>query len=83
MFCLHAVVDSLTRSMALEWGTDYGICVNGIISSPIEGAPRMDILSPNKFLGDLQKNQPLYKEGENGMLLWRSSIWHLTLVSIS
>ena len=64
MFCLHAVVDSLTRSMALEWGTDYGICVNGIASGPIEGISRMDILSPKEFLGDLWKNQPLYKEGE-------------------
>ena len=64
MFYLHAAVDSLTRSMALEWGTYYGICVNGIASGPIEGTPRMDILSPKEFLGDLQKNQPLYKEWE-------------------
>ena len=43
MFCLHAVVDSLTRSMALEWGTDYGICVNGITSGPIEGIPGISL----------------------------------------
>ena len=64
MFCLHVVIDSLTRSMALEWGTNYGICVNGISPGPIEGTPGMDILSPKEFLGDLRKNQPLYKEGE-------------------
>ena len=64
MFCLQVAIDSLTRSMALEWGIDYGICVNDIASSPIEGTLGMDILSPKEFLGDLQKNQPLYKEGE-------------------
>jgi 2,4-dienoyl-CoA reductase [(3E)-enoyl-CoA-producing], peroxisomal len=50
--------------MALEWGTNYGIRVNGIAPGPIEGTTGMDILSPKEFLGDLWKNQPLYKEGE-------------------
>ena len=50
--------------MALEWGIDCGIHVNGIAPGPIEGTPRMDILSPKELLGDLRKNQPLYKEGE-------------------
>ncbi|GLJ32960.1 hypothetical protein SUGI_0663720 [Cryptomeria japonica] len=59
-----AAVDSLTRSLALEWGTDYGIRVNGIAPGPIEGTPGMDKVAPKEILGDLQTSQPLYKQGE-------------------
>ena len=40
-----SAVDSLTRSLALEWGSD-GIRVNGIAPGPIEGTPGMTKLSP-------------------------------------
>lgn len=40
-----AAVDSITRSLALEWGSD-GIRVNGIAPGPIEGTPGMTKLSP-------------------------------------
>jgi peroxisomal 2,4-dienoyl-CoA reductase len=40
-----AAVDSITRSLALEWGAD-GIRVNGIAPGPIEGTPGMTKLSP-------------------------------------
>uniref|UniRef100_A0A0C9RSC0 2,4-dienoyl-CoA reductase [(3E)-enoyl-CoA-producing] n=1 Tax=Wollemia nobilis TaxID=56998 RepID=A0A0C9RSC0_9CONI len=59
-----AAVDSLTRSFALEWGTDYGIRVNGIAPGPIEGTPGMDKLAPKEVTGDLRETQPLYRVGE-------------------
>lgn len=40
-----SAVDSMTRSLALEWGSD-GIRVNGIAPGPIEGTPGMTKLSP-------------------------------------
>ena len=40
-----SAVDSITRSLALEWGTDR-IRVNGIAPGPIEGTPGMTKLSP-------------------------------------
>lgn len=40
-----AAVDSLTRSLALEWG-GYGIRVNGVAPGPIEGTAGMTKLAP-------------------------------------
>ncbi|KAK0596293.1 hypothetical protein LWI29_014436 [Acer saccharum] len=34
-----AAIDSVTRNLALEWGTDYDIRVNGIAPGPISGTP--------------------------------------------
>lgn len=49
-FQVHAsaaksAVDSMTRTLALEWGSD-NIRVNGIAPGPIEGTPGMTKLSP-------------------------------------
>ncbi|MCO5572039.1 hypothetical protein L7F22_025790 [Adiantum nelumboides] len=43
-----AAIDSLTRSLALEWGTDYGLRVNGIAPGPIKGTPGMQKLAPDE-----------------------------------
>lgn len=43
-----AAVDSLTRSLALEWGVDYGIRVNGIAPGPIKDTTGMDKLAPDE-----------------------------------
>ncbi|KAJ3693524.1 hypothetical protein LUZ60_009004 [Juncus effusus] len=69
-----AAVDSLTRSLALEWGTDYGIRVNGIAPGPIGDTPGMRKLAPQEMnprlasqeTGDsgLRDEMPLFKLGE-------------------
>ncbi|KAI5062997.1 hypothetical protein GOP47_0021544 [Adiantum capillus-veneris] len=43
-----AAIDSLTRSLALEWGTDYGIRVNGIAPGPIKDTPGIQKLAPDE-----------------------------------
>ncbi|KAI3943506.1 hypothetical protein MKW92_004479 [Papaver armeniacum] len=42
-----AAIDDMTRSLALEWGTDYDIRVNGIAPGPIGGTPGLSKLDPN------------------------------------
>ncbi|KAF9587616.1 hypothetical protein IFM89_004448 [Coptis chinensis] len=59
-----AAVDSLTRSLALEWGTDYDIRVNGIAPGPIEGTPGMSKLGPDEAKSKIGDMLPLYKLGE-------------------
>ncbi|KAF3325735.1 peroxisomal 2,4-dienoyl-CoA reductase [Carex littledalei] len=59
-----AAVDSITRSLALEWGTDYNIRVNGIAPGPIEGTPGMRKLAPEEMGPKLREQMPLYKQGE-------------------
>ena len=49
-----AAVDSITRSLALEWGT-AGIRVNGIAPGPIEGTPGMTKLSPGIYGDDMNE----------------------------
>lgn len=44
----QAAIDSLTRSLALEWGTDYGIRCNAIAPGPIAGTPGIDKLVPEE-----------------------------------
>ncbi|XP_072963640.1 peroxisomal 2,4-dienoyl-CoA reductase [(3E)-enoyl-CoA-producing]-like [Typha angustifolia] len=58
-----AAVDSITRSLALEWGTDYDIRVNGIAPGPIEGTPGMRKLAP-KEMKSAHYDRPLYRFGE-------------------
>uniref|UniRef100_A0A6V7PUR3 2,4-dienoyl-CoA reductase [(3E)-enoyl-CoA-producing] n=1 Tax=Ananas comosus var. bracteatus TaxID=296719 RepID=A0A6V7PUR3_ANACO len=59
-----AAVDSITRSLALEWGTDYDIRVNGIAPGPIEGTPGMRKLAPEEMKVRTQEYMPLFKLGQ-------------------
>ncbi|PIA37701.1 hypothetical protein AQUCO_03000328v1 [Aquilegia coerulea] len=59
-----AAVDSLTRNLALEWGTDYDIRVNGIAPGPIEGTPGMSKLGPDEAKSKSKEYMPLYKLGQ-------------------
>lgn len=42
-----AAIDSMTRSLALEWG-EYGIRVNGVAPGPIRGTAGMSKLAPGE-----------------------------------
>lgn len=64
-----AAVDSLTRSLALEWGTDYGIRCNGIAPGPISDTPGMDKLAP----AEVVKGENMVKMGEK---------WDIAMVAI-
>ncbi|KAG5252585.1 Short-chain dehydrogenase-reductase [Salix suchowensis] len=44
-----AAVDAIGRNLALEWGTDYDIRVNGIAPGPIGGTPGMSKLVPDEI----------------------------------
>lgn len=59
-----AAVDSLTRSLALEWGTDYDIRVNGIAPGPIEDTTGLSKLAPDEIRSKAREREPLYKLGE-------------------
>ncbi|ONK60956.1 uncharacterized protein A4U43_C08F24500 [Asparagus officinalis] len=59
-----AAVDSITRSLALEWGTDYNIRVNGIAPGPIEGTPGFQKLAPEEMKSKAKEYMPLYRTGE-------------------
>ncbi|XVE67551.1 hypothetical protein DITRI_Ditri08aG0169900 [Diplodiscus trichospermus] len=58
-----AAVDSITRSLALEWGTDHDIQVNGIAPGGIEDTAGAIKLAPVEILSKV-KERPLYKFGE-------------------
>lgn len=59
----QAAVDSITRSLALEWGTDYDIRVNGIAPGPIDDTPGLSKLAPGDVLSS-REQMPLFKLGE-------------------
>ncbi|XP_052884841.1 peroxisomal 2,4-dienoyl-CoA reductase [(3E)-enoyl-CoA-producing]-like isoform X1 [Gossypium arboreum] len=59
-----AAVDSITRNLALEWGTDYDIRVNGIAPGPIGDTPGMSKLVPDEIKSKTREVMPLYKIGE-------------------
>ncbi|WVZ64249.1 hypothetical protein U9M48_013801 [Paspalum notatum var. saurae] len=59
-----AGVDSITRSLALEWGTDYDIRVNGIAPGPIKDTPGMRKLAPEEMGKVKRQMMPLSKFGE-------------------
>ncbi|KAI3921411.1 hypothetical protein MKW98_013345 [Papaver atlanticum] len=60
-----AAVDAITRSLALEWGTDYDIRVNGIAPGPIGDTPGLSKLAPDEMkIKHSEDSRPLYKAGE-------------------
>ncbi|CAH2053875.1 unnamed protein product, partial [Thlaspi arvense] len=59
-----AAVDATTRNLALEWGTDYEIRVNGIAPGPIRGTPGMSKLVPEEIESQARELMPLYKLGD-------------------
>ncbi|GAQ88629.1 Dienoyl-CoA Reductase [Klebsormidium nitens] len=59
-----AAIDSLTRSLALEWGHPYRIRVNGIAPGPIADTTGLFKLNPGTELPDVSELVPLRKVGE-------------------
>ncbi|CAO2816589.1 unnamed protein product [Amaranthus hypochondriacus] len=59
-----AAIDATTRNLALEWGTDYDIRVNGIAPGPIGDTPGMSKLAPDEITSKAKEYMPLYKLGE-------------------
>ncbi|KAL0306098.1 UNVERIFIED_CONTAM: Peroxisomal 2,4-dienoyl-CoA reductase [Sesamum radiatum] len=59
-----AAVDALTRNLALEWGTDYDIRVNGIAPGPIGDTAGLSKLLPKEINNKTRDYMPLYKVGE-------------------
>ncbi|KAJ9673079.1 hypothetical protein PVL29_026386 [Vitis rotundifolia] len=59
-----AAVDATTRNLALEWGTDYDIRVNGIAPGPIGDTAGMSKLAPEEISNKAREVMPLYKLGE-------------------
>ncbi|KAK0596364.1 hypothetical protein LWI29_014964 [Acer saccharum] len=57
-------IDSVTRNLALEWGIDYDIRVNGIAPGPISGTPCMSKLAPDEIDNKAREYMPLYKLGD-------------------
>ncbi|KAL1814151.1 hypothetical protein ACET3Z_024216 [Daucus carota] len=72
-----AAVDALTRNLALEWGTDYDIRVNGIAPGPIGDTAGMRKLGPDEIENSSRKEMPLYKLGEK----WDIAVAALYLTS--
>lgn len=54
----------MTRNLALEWGTDYDIRVNGIAPGPIGDTAGMSKLAPDEISNKSKDYMPLYKLGE-------------------
>ncbi|CAN6689052.1 unnamed protein product [Malus baccata var. baccata] len=59
-----AAVDATMRNLALEWGTDYDIRVNGIAPGPIGDTPGMSKLAPAEINSKARDYMPLYKLGD-------------------
>ncbi|XP_028771808.1 peroxisomal 2,4-dienoyl-CoA reductase-like isoform X1 [Neltuma alba] len=72
-----AAVDATTRNLALEWGTDYDIRVNGIAPGPIGDTPGMSKLVPQEINSKAREYMPLYRLGEK----WDIAMAALYLVS--
>ncbi|XP_047325594.1 peroxisomal 2,4-dienoyl-CoA reductase [(3E)-enoyl-CoA-producing]-like [Impatiens glandulifera] len=55
-----AAIDAMTRNLALEWGTDYDIRVNGIAPGPISDTAGLSKLAPKEINGgkdDIEANK--------------------------
>ncbi|XP_076938441.1 peroxisomal 2,4-dienoyl-CoA reductase [(3E)-enoyl-CoA-producing]-like [Bidens hawaiensis] len=72
-----AAVDAITRNLALEWGTDYDIRVNGIAPGPIGDTTGMRKLGPDEIKSNRKETMPLYKLGEK----WDVAVAALYLAS--
>ncbi|KAL1325516.1 hypothetical protein HN51_035582 [Arachis hypogaea] len=72
-----AAVDSITRNLALEWGTDYDITVNGVAPGPIGDTPGMFKLDPEEINSKAREYMPLFKIGEK----WDIAMAAIYLVS--
>ncbi|RZC47246.1 hypothetical protein C5167_040194 [Papaver somniferum] len=59
--CIRSqAIDAMTRSLALEWGTDHDIRVNGIAPGPIGGTPGLSKLDPSEMKNN-QSGTPLHQ----------------------
>ncbi|KAK9937400.1 hypothetical protein M0R45_014194 [Rubus argutus] len=56
-----AAVDATTRNLALEWGTDYDIRINGIAPGPIGDTPGISKLLPKEIESSVSEFMPLFK----------------------
>ncbi|KAK8971015.1 Peroxisomal 2,4-dienoyl-CoA reductase [Platanthera guangdongensis] len=72
-----AAVDSITRSLALEWGTDYEIRVNGIAPGPIQNTLGVEKLLTEETRRNILKDIPIFRWGEK----WDIAMAALYLVS--
>ncbi|MFS7922349.1 putative 2,4-dienoyl-CoA reductase ((2E)-enoyl-CoA-producing) [Helianthus anomalus] len=72
-----AAVDAITRNLALEWGTDYDIRVNGIAPGPIGDTAGVRKLGPAEIKSGTREIMPLYKLGEK----WDIAVAALYLAS--
>jgi peroxisomal 2,4-dienoyl-CoA reductase len=77
LFIQQAAVDATTRNLALEWGADYDIRVNGIAPGPISGTPGLRKLLPDEIGSEATYEMPLFKLGEK----WDIAMAALYLVS--
>lgn len=57
-------MDAITRNLALEWGADHDIRVNGIAPGPIQGTPGLSKLAPEEINSKIREDMPLYRIGE-------------------
>lgn len=73
----QAAVDAITRNLALEWGSDYDIRVNGIAPGPIGDTPGMRKLGPDEIKNKTREFMPLFKLGEK----WDIAVAALYLAS--
>ncbi|KAI3919868.1 hypothetical protein MKW98_001124 [Papaver atlanticum] len=55
-----ATIDAMARSLALEWGTDYDIRVNGIAPGPINDTPGLSKLDPHE-MKSIQSGAPTHQ----------------------
>lgn len=64
LYFKQAAVDAITRNLALEWGADYDIRVNGIAPGPIQDTPGLSKLAPEEINSKVRDDMPLYRIGE-------------------
>lgn len=60
----QAAVDAITRNLALEWGADHEIRVNGIAPGPIQDTTGLGKLAPEEIISKVRDYMPLYRIGE-------------------